>query len=77
MDQKISNVIEEEFCDVILPNIEAAIQMTVTQFPEEALANLTITESPGGGVSEKIFHITMPRRKRMSSDFMLDGTSLL
>ena len=61
---KISNVIEQEFCDVILPNIEAAIQMTVAQFPEEALANLTITESPGGGVSEKIFHIYNAETKK-------------
>jgi hypothetical protein len=28
------------------------------QFPEESLANLKVTETPGGGLSEKIFHIT-------------------
>lgn len=54
---KISNVIENEFREVILPNIESAIQMTAAQFPEDALMNLEITETPGGGVSEKIFHI--------------------
>lgn len=54
---KISNVIENEFREVILPNMESAIQMTAAQFPEEALANLGITETPSGGVGEKIFHI--------------------
>ncbi|MBS4176632.1 YpjP family protein [Lederbergia citrea] len=54
---KISTVIEDEFREVILPNIEAAIEMTSSQFPEEALANLSMTEMPGGGTSEKIFHI--------------------
>ncbi|MBS4209832.1 YpjP family protein [Bacillus sp. FJAT-50079] len=54
---KISNVIEKEFRDVVLPNIEAAIEMTAAQFPEESLSQLAITESPSGGVSEKIFHI--------------------
>lgn len=61
---KISKVIEQEFCDVILPNIESAIQITATQFPEDALANLAITESPGGGVSEKIFHIYNAETKK-------------
>lgn len=54
---KISPVIEDEFYDVILPNIIAAIDMTAVQFPEEELKNLAITEKPGGGVSEKIFNI--------------------
>jgi hypothetical protein len=43
---------------VILPNIEKAIQEVAVQFPEESLANLKVTETPGGGLSEKIFHIT-------------------
>lgn len=54
---KISNVIEDEFREIIMPNIESAIEMTVAQFPEEKLANLIITENPSGGVSEKIFNI--------------------
>ncbi|MEK3886102.1 YpjP family protein [Bacillus sp. FSL K6-3431] len=54
---KISNVIENEFREIVLPNIESAIQMTAAQFPEDALASLEITETPSGGVSEKIFHI--------------------
>ncbi|RBP89097.1 YpjP-like protein [Cytobacillus firmus] len=55
---KIGPVIEDEFNDVILPNIEKAIQEVAVQFPEESLAQLKVTETPGGGLSEKIFHIT-------------------
>jgi hypothetical protein len=54
---KIKPVIENEFREVILPNIETAINQTSAQFPEEDLRNLFITEQPGGGRSEKIFHI--------------------
>lgn len=54
---KIKPVIEQEFRDVILPNIEKAVSETAMQFPEEDLRNLTITEQPGGGLSEKIFNI--------------------
>jgi hypothetical protein len=54
---KIKPVIENEFREVILPNIETAINLTAAQFPEEDLRNLFITEQPGGGRSEKIFHI--------------------
>ncbi|WP_026581325.1 YpjP family protein [Bacillus sp. J33] len=55
---KIGPVIEDEFNEVILPNIEKAIQEVAVQFPEESLAHLKVTETPGGGLSEKIFHIT-------------------
>ena len=54
---KISPVIEEEFKQVILPNIESAIAMTAEQWPEDDLGSLAVTEVPGGGLSEKIFHI--------------------
>jgi len=54
---KISNVILDDFQDIILPNIEAAIEMTAAQFSDEELNNLAITESPAAGVSEKIFNI--------------------
>jgi hypothetical protein len=54
---KIKPVIEDEFRSCILPNIEKAINLTAAQFPEEDLASLTISENPGGGQSEKIFHI--------------------
>ena len=54
---KIGPVIEDEFRQSILPNIEKAIEMVAFQFPGEKLNSLRITEIPGGGESEKIFHI--------------------
>jgi len=54
---KIKPVIENEFRGIILPGMEQAIKETADQFPEENLKNLTITEQPGAGYSEKIFHI--------------------
>lgn len=54
---KIGPVIEDEFRQTILPNIEKAIEMVVTQYPGDKLESLQITEMPGGGMSEKIFHI--------------------
>jgi hypothetical protein len=54
---KIKPIIEDEFREVILPNIELAIAQTADQFPEEDLKNLTISEQPGSGLSEKIFNI--------------------
>lgn len=55
--RKIGPVIENEFREIILPQMEIAIATVAEQFPEELLANLEVTEVPGGGVSEKIFHI--------------------
>lgn len=55
---KIKPVIENEFCEVILPNIEKAIQEVAAQHPEENLVHLNVTETPSGGTSEKIFHIS-------------------
>jgi hypothetical protein len=54
---KIGPVIEDEFRETILPNIEKAIEMVAFQYPGEKLSSLRITEIPGGGESEKIFHI--------------------
>ncbi|MEH7437127.1 YpjP family protein [Neobacillus drentensis] len=54
---KIKPVIEDEFREVILPNIELAMAQTADQIPEEDLKNLTISEQPGSGLSEKIFNI--------------------
>jgi YpjP-like protein len=54
---RIGPVIEDEFREIILPNMEAAIATVSEQFPEEVLVNLEVTEVPGGGFSEKIFHI--------------------
>ncbi|MCM3453223.1 YpjP family protein [Heyndrickxia oleronia] len=55
--EKISPIIEDEFRQVILPKIQDAIEMTIAEYPEEELSSLAITETPSGGVSEKIFHI--------------------
>jgi hypothetical protein len=54
---KIGPVIEDEFRQTILPNIEKAIETVSIQYPGEKLNSLRITEMPGGGESEKIFHI--------------------
>ncbi|KQL55449.1 hypothetical protein AN964_09810 [Heyndrickxia shackletonii] len=54
---KISPVIEDEFRQVILPNIQKAIEMTVAEYPEEKLESFAVSESPSGGLGEKIFHI--------------------
>ncbi|RSD26297.1 YpjP family protein [Mesobacillus subterraneus] len=54
---KIGPVIEDEFRQSILPNIEKAIEMVAAQYPGEQLNSLRITEMPSGGESEKIFHI--------------------
>lgn len=54
---RIKPVIENEFSEVIFPNIEKAIQNVAEQYPEEELAFLSVSESPGKGHSEKIFNI--------------------
>lgn len=55
--ERIGPIIEDEFQQVILPNIERVITDVAGQFTEEELKNLTISETPGKGTSEKIFHI--------------------
>ena len=55
--QKIGPIIENEFNDIILPNIEKTIRMVADQFDEDELKTLAISEKPGKGLSEKIFHI--------------------
>jgi YpjP-like protein len=54
---RIKPVIENEFREIIMPNIEKALQETADQFPAEDFINLAITETPGKGQSEKIFNI--------------------
>lgn len=61
---KIKPVIEDEFKEVILPQIENVIEAVARQYPEEELNNLIISEVPGGGTSEKIFHIVDGRTKQ-------------
>ncbi|WP_428908438.1 YpjP family protein [Niallia sp. Krafla_26] len=54
---RIRPVIEDEFKEVILPNIEKVIAEVAQSFPEDDLSQLVISEMPSGGISEKIFHI--------------------
>jgi len=54
---RIGPVIEDEFNEVILPNIESVISDITALYPEEDLSNLTISSTPSGKTSEKIFHI--------------------
>jgi hypothetical protein len=54
---RIKPVIADEFREVILPNIEIALEETASQLAGDDLKNLTITEQPGSGHSEKIFNI--------------------
>lgn len=54
---RIKPVIENEFREIIMPNIEKALFNLADQYPNEDLIHLSITESPGKGQSEKIFHI--------------------
>jgi hypothetical protein len=54
---KIKPVIEDEFKEVILPEIEKVIEEITAEFPEANLQYLNISEFPSGGVSERIFHI--------------------
>lgn len=60
---RIKPVIEDEFKELILPNIEKAIATVAAQYPNEELSRLEVTEVPGGGTSEKIFHIMDSRTK--------------
>ncbi|WP_071435528.1 YpjP family protein [Bacillus kwashiorkori] len=54
---KIGPVIEDEFLQIILPKIEQAIEEVTNLLPDEHLAYLAVSEAPGKGKSEKIFHI--------------------
>lgn len=54
---RIKPLIEDEFKEIILPNIEKAIEAVAYQYDDHQLKNLIISEAPTGGHSEKIFHI--------------------
>jgi hypothetical protein len=55
--ERIKPVIEDEFREAILPSIETAISIVTEQYPEEEFLNLSVSEVPGKGKSEKIFHV--------------------
>lgn len=54
---KINVRIGNEFKEVILPKMEETIDQIATQFPEEELIQLVVSEKPAAGRGEKIFHI--------------------
>ncbi|MFC3885245.1 YpjP family protein [Bacillus songklensis] len=54
---KITPVIEDEFKEAILPQIEMVLSELASQWPEEEFQNLQISEKPAGGYGEKIFHV--------------------
>ncbi|MDF2857927.1 MAG: hypothetical protein K0Q87_3778 [Neobacillus sp.] len=64
---RIKPVIENEFREIIFPNIQLAIEETAALFPEEDLMHLAITETPGKGQSEKIFNI---RNSELNKDIL-------
>lgn len=55
---RIKPVIEDEFKEVILPNIERAIEEVTSTLDSHKLARLAISEASTKGDGEKIFHIT-------------------
>ncbi|WP_342432022.1 YpjP family protein [Neobacillus sp. FSL H8-0543] len=64
---RIKPVIENEFREIIFPNIQLAIEETAALFPEENLMHLAISETPGKGQSEKIFNI---RNSQLNKDIL-------
>jgi hypothetical protein len=54
---KISNVIGDEFRQIILPKIEEVMLTIADEFHEDELRNMEVTELPSTGNGEKIFHI--------------------
>lgn len=54
---RVGPVIENDFNERILPQIEQAIDSTVARLDDDTLNDLKITERPSGEYSERIFHI--------------------
>ncbi len=54
---KISNVVGDQFLEVILPKIEEVIRGLVNEVNGEELVRFEVTEKPSNGYGEKIFHI--------------------
>lgn len=61
---KIKPVIEDEFQEIILPKIEKTLDDLAGEIPNNELQNLIISEHPGKGQSEKIFHVTNAETKQ-------------
>ncbi|MFC4558408.1 YpjP family protein [Virgibacillus kekensis] len=54
---RIAMQVEEDFTTEILPRIEEALEMILTEADEEQLPYYGITEHPANGVGEKIFNV--------------------
>lgn len=54
--KKISGVIEDEFRNLVLPQMEEVIK-TFLETEKEKFADLAISQKPANGKGEKIFHI--------------------
>lgn len=54
---KITDVVGDEFLEVILPKIEEVIRDLANQAHEEELVSFEVSEKPSNGYGEKIFHI--------------------
>lgn len=55
--EKIGPVIEDEFQTVIIPNIESVIEEISKDLGDKDFSNIEISEHPGKGTSEKMFHV--------------------
>lgn len=54
---KIKPIIHDEFKDIILPKMESVIEDVLEDYPENQLRYLAVSELPGSGNTERIFHI--------------------
>ena len=54
---KISQRIEDDVLETILPNIEDVLKTVLTNSDHDTLPYYGITEEPTGGLGEKIFHV--------------------
>ncbi|MER2190608.1 MAG: YpjP family protein [Solibacillus sp.] len=55
---RVGPVIEQEFERIIFPQMERAIEQTLSELEGDKLRVLAVSERPSGQYSEKIFHIT-------------------
>ncbi|HLQ71498.1 MAG TPA: YpjP family protein, partial [Bacillota bacterium] len=54
---KITEKVEDDFMESILPAMESVLETVLTEAGEDALPYYAITEEPAKGVGERIFHV--------------------
>lgn len=54
---RIGPVIGDQFQQVVLPNMQRAIEDTLARLDDRRLRSLSVSEKPAGDHSEKIFHV--------------------